>query len=94
MELARRLEDPACRLLTLTGPGGVGKTRLALAVAADLQDDFADGAAFVPLASLSDPAFVVSAIAKVLGVMEAGGTVASGAPHSASGRQASAAAPR
>ena len=59
-------------LLTLTGPGGVGKTRLALAVAAVVADDFRDGVTFVPLTPITDPALVPSAIITALGVREAG----------------------
>jgi predicted ATPase/DNA-binding CsgD family transcriptional regulator len=67
------LRDPAVRLVTLTGPGGTGKTRLALAVAEHGAADFPDGVVFVPLASLGDPAFVPSVIAQRLGVREATG---------------------
>lgn len=56
------------RLVTLIGPGGVGKTRLALQVAADLATDFADGADFVELSSIHDPALVAPAIARALGI--------------------------
>jgi len=60
----------AQRLVTLTGAGGVGKTRLALAVAEDLVGAFADGVWHIDLASLSDPALVVQVAAAVLGVRE------------------------
>jgi predicted ATPase/DNA-binding CsgD family transcriptional regulator len=59
-------------LLTLTGPGGVGKTRLALGAAAMVAEDFPDGVTVVPLAPISDPSLVVSAIITALGVREAG----------------------
>jgi ATP-dependent Clp protease ATP-binding subunit ClpA len=58
-------------LLTLTGPGGVGKTRLALEVATTASGDFPDGVVFVPLAAIDDPTLVASAIAQGLGVREA-----------------------
>jgi predicted ATPase/class 3 adenylate cyclase len=58
------------RLLTLTGPGGTGKTRLSLQVASELTDGFDDGAYFVPLAPITDPALVVPTIAQRLGLPE------------------------
>jgi non-specific serine/threonine protein kinase len=58
------------RLLTLIGPGGVGKTRLALAAAAEIEHEFPDGAAFVPLAAVRDPAHVLPAIAQALDARE------------------------
>jgi predicted ATPase/DNA-binding XRE family transcriptional regulator len=67
------LTEPAVRLLTLTGPGGTGKTRLALAVAERLASAFLDGVIFVPLASLGDSSLVASAMAHQLGVREAAG---------------------
>jgi non-specific serine/threonine protein kinase len=61
------------RLLTLTGPGGVGKTRLAVQVAAETAGDFADGVRFVPLAAVQEPALVVPTVAGVLGARDGGG---------------------
>jgi predicted ATPase/DNA-binding SARP family transcriptional activator len=60
------------RLLTVTGPGGTGKTRLALHVATDVSTEFPDGAFFVDLAPVSDPALVVPIIAASLGIREEG----------------------
>src|SRR6266540_3973345 len=60
------------RLLTLTGPGGTGKTRLALQVAAEFLDSFADGVYFVALAPIRDPTLVIETIAATLGVKEGG----------------------
>jgi predicted ATPase/class 3 adenylate cyclase len=62
------------RLLTLVGPGGIGKTRLSLQVAADALDDFPDGAWLVELAPLSDPQRVPQTVASVLGVREEAGS--------------------
>jgi predicted ATPase len=70
-EVIQRLLASETRLLTLTGPGGTGKTRLALQAAAELLEEFDDGTFFVSLAALTDPELVASAIAAPLGVVEA-----------------------
>jgi predicted ATPase/DNA-binding XRE family transcriptional regulator len=62
------------RLLTLTGPGGVGKTRLAIDAAAEVVEAFPHGAIFIDLAPLTDPALVLATIARTLGVRDSGET--------------------
>lgn len=66
------LRHAGARLLTLTGPGGVGKTRLALTLATALQDAYADGVAFNDLSTLRDTELVLPAMARALGLHDAG----------------------
>jgi predicted ATPase len=71
--IASSLASPAVRLLTLTGPGGVGKTRLAMEVTGAVSDAFDDGVHVLHFASVTDPSLVPIAIANALDVRQSGG---------------------
>jgi predicted ATPase len=68
VEVSKLLAKPEVRLVTLTGPGGIGKTRLAIAVGEQLDDRYARGTVFVPLASIAQPELVLPRIAAAVGV--------------------------
>jgi predicted ATPase len=71
-EVAGLIGQPQVRLVTLTGPGGVGKTRLAVAVGERLRDRYAAGTVFVPLAAVTDPGPVLDGIGRAVGADLAG----------------------
>jgi excisionase family DNA binding protein len=72
-DLTARLLDPRVRIVTLTGPGGAGKTRLAMTAANEIASQFPDGVTFVPLAAIFNSTLVAPAIATALRVREAAG---------------------
>jgi len=67
-ELSQLVRDPQCRLLTLVGPGGIGKTRLAIATASQIQDEFADGVYFGPFVDVLSSPLVIPVIAHSAGL--------------------------
>jgi predicted ATPase len=81
------LTDPVARLITLTGPGGVGKTRLAIEVARAIAAEGAIRVLFVPLAAIRNPAFVASAIAEALGLADVSAVDLAGRARIACGDQ-------
>jgi predicted ATPase/DNA-binding XRE family transcriptional regulator len=70
--IVRQLQDPACRMLTLTGPGGVGKTRLAIEAAHQLEGEFSDGVYFLSMAGTNATELIIPAIADALGLLFSG----------------------
>jgi predicted ATPase/serine/threonine protein kinase/predicted transcriptional regulator len=65
--------QPGVRLITVTGPGGIGKSRLALELAREMAGDFPSGVHFVPLSAVNDPSLITLVVAQTLGIRETGG---------------------
>ena len=86
--VAAMLGDAGARLVSLVGPGGTGKTRLALQAAAEASDDYPDGVWWVPLAPVRDPALVLSVVATAVGAAEtAGGSAVDDLAEALAGRR-------
>ncbi|HET6616903.1 MAG TPA: tetratricopeptide repeat protein [Gemmatimonadota bacterium] len=87
-EVRSLIDDPAVRLVTLSGPGGTGKTRLAVQVAVNAADRYTDGVFFIGMGTLTDPALVGVTIAGAVGVpLEAGSDIAESLSRGLDGRR-------